>query len=104
MPTNYQGHWEHLFEGEKSPRMTKILVDVENETVVAAVIQRNRGVESSYTLAKGYELKDIQDSVINANGECLESPADYGLEISDSEPEWLVEARRKLSQDSGLSL
>lgn len=87
------GNWGHLFEGERSERMTKIFAHADTGKIIAAKIERHRGLEGDlgYGFATRDEAADIEDSLINANGEALENPGEWGLEFTDTEPDWLID-------------
>lgn len=82
------GGWGHLFEGDKSERITMVVLDAATETLVAALVQRNRAIEDSFTPASRDEHADLEDSLINANGELFDNPADFGLEVVTELPDW----------------
>lgn len=83
------GNWGHIFEGEKSERMTRIVVDTCSQLLVAAQVQRN-GPTDSFTQAFREEMKDLQDSLVNANGEIFDRPGDYGLTLCEELPSWAL--------------
>lgn len=85
------GSWGHLFASDKSERMTCIVLDVESQKLVAAQVQRDRATDS-FTTASRDEMADLQDSLVNANGELFDNPAGYGLSLCDSLPSWAVPA------------
>jgi hypothetical protein len=84
------GGWGHLFEDDKSERITMVVLDAATETLVAALVQRNRAIEDSFTPATEAEHADLEDSLINANGELFTNPADFGLEVVSELPGWVV--------------
>ncbi|MEG0869656.1 MAG: hypothetical protein RSG77_21825 [Hafnia sp.] len=82
------GFWGHIFEGERSDRMTRIVLDPVNQKLVAAQVQRQRAMADSFSNATADEMSDLEDSLVNANGELFTTPGDYGLERVDELPEW----------------
>lgn len=83
------GNWGHIFQGEKSERMTRIVVDTSSELLVAAQVQRNRATDL-FTPATREEMKDLQDSLVNANSEIFERPGEYGLSVTSDFPSWAL--------------
>lgn len=82
------GRWAHIFDGESHDRNTLILLDTQTQKLIEAKVQRNMAVNDSYTQATPDEIADIEDSLVNANGELFENPKDYGLEHTDNLPIW----------------
>ncbi|MBX8556969.1 hypothetical protein K5D56_25620 [Pseudomonas cichorii] len=83
------GDWGHLFAGEKFERTTRIVVDTSSQLLVAAQVQRSEALDS-FTQASREEMKDLQDSIVNANGEIFEQPDDYGLMECETLPSWAL--------------
>lgn len=84
------GEWAHIFEGERSDRQTRILINAETHTLLEAKVQRNRSILDSFTPATRHEMADIQDSLVNSNSELFDNPVDYGLEYANDPPAWAV--------------
>lgn len=82
------GYWNHIFPGEKSDRMTMVLIDAESEKVIGAMVQRNRSMEDSFSKATSDEINDLHDSITNANPEVFEDPSDFDLKYTDEFPDW----------------
>lgn len=93
MPNKFiTGYWGHLFADDKSERMTKIFAHADTGKIIAAQVQRHRGLadDLGYVPANADEIACLEDSLINANAEALENPEDYGLEFTDAEPDWIA--------------
>lgn len=84
------GDWDHIFAWEKTKRATRFVIDTSSQFVVAAQVQRSEASDS-FTEATREEMKDLQDSLVNANGEIFERPGDYGLTICEELPSWVLE-------------
>ncbi|MDU8350639.1 hypothetical protein RYA05_01900 [Pseudomonas syringae pv. actinidiae] len=82
------GQWAHIFEGERHDRNTRIVLDAHSQKLVSAHVQRNMAINDSYTPASRDEIADIEDSLVNANGELFDNPNDYGLEYANTLPVW----------------
>lgn len=89
MPKFHTGDWAHRFIDDRSDRMTQIVLDVDQQQLVAATVQRDRAADV-YTAATREEFADLQDSVINANAELFDGPATFGLIAVDDLPTWAV--------------
>ncbi|PBV09294.1 hypothetical protein CJU35_05425 [Pseudomonas aeruginosa] len=87
-PQYITGNWSHIFEGERSERMTRVVLDATTRKVLALQIQRNRAVTDSYGLSTRTELLDVEDSMVNANQELFDDPGAFDLELTDSMPDW----------------
>ncbi|MBM5458664.1 hypothetical protein H8F21_13925 [Pseudomonas sp. P66] len=88
MPKYLSGNWSHIFDGEEHERMTRIVVDAETKKLVFAQVQRIRSMSTSYSEAHPAEMKDLEDSILNANCEVFDDPADYGLTGTEAMPGW----------------
>ena len=55
------GNWSHIFEGERSERMTRVVLDAATPKVLVLQVQRNRTVTDSYGLSTRTELLDVED-------------------------------------------
>ncbi|MNO06902.1 hypothetical protein D3C81_2288830 [compost metagenome] len=69
--------------------MTQIVLDAEQQQLVAARVQRDRATDV-YTAATRDEFADLQDSLINANGELFDDPTAFALTGADELPTWAV--------------
>ncbi|KQW19738.1 MULTISPECIES: hypothetical protein [Pseudomonas] len=84
------GSWGHLFAGEKSERMTRIVLDAHSQKLIHLSVLANRAVEDSYREGSRAEAADVEDSLLNANGELFDNPTDYGLASVSELPAWLT--------------
>ena len=87
-PQYITGNWGHIFEGERSERMTRVVLDATTRKVLVLQVQRNRAVADSYGLSSRTELLDVEDSMVNANPELFDDPNAFGLEATGSLPDW----------------
>ncbi len=76
--------WGHIFDDVEGERMTDWVLDRESNKLVAATYMFEHKVYD----ASPEMLADLEDSVVNANSECLESPGDWDLEETDDLPDW----------------
>ena len=76
------GDWNHIFAWEKNKRTTRFVIDTSSQFVVAMQVQRSEASDS-FTEATREEMRDLQDSLVNANGEIFERPGDL-LWLNDS--------------------
>ncbi len=106
-PQYITGNWGHIFEGERSERMTRVLKDATTRKVLVLQVQRNRAAADSYGLSSRTELLDVEDSMVNANPELFDEPSAFGLEATGSLPDWATsqieesELRVKLAELQG---
>lgn len=77
------GEWMHLFGAGRRETRCRIVIDLELAKVSAA--QEWTGVK--FVDIRGDRLKDLDDSVIDANAANLD-PDEFSLEQSDELPEW----------------
>lgn len=87
-PQYITGNWNHIFEGERSERMTRVVLDAATQKVLVLQVQRNRAMTDSYGLSTRNELLDVEDSMVNANPELFDDPSAFGLVVTDSMPDW----------------
>ncbi|HBP1602147.1 TPA: hypothetical protein L5U90_003249 [Pseudomonas aeruginosa] len=87
-PKYITGNWGHIFDGERSERMTRVVLDATTRKVLVLQVQRNRAMTDSYGLSTRTELLDVEDSLLNANPELFDDPGAFDLEVSDSMPDW----------------
>ncbi|MHD0644836.1 hypothetical protein ACYPKM_04365 [Pseudomonas aeruginosa] len=103
--SNYiTGYWGHIFDDKDGERMTRIVLNQEDESVVAVHVQRDRSRDDSYTPATSVEFDDVKDSINNANFEVYEDPAGYALDVVDEIPAWAVAKAPSKHRSNGLSL
>lgn len=106
-PQYITGNWGHIFEGERSERMTRVVLDATTRKVLVLQVQRNRAAADSYGLSSRTELLDVEDSMVNANSELFDEPSAFGLEATGSLPDWATsqieesELRVKLAELQG---
>ena len=87
-PQYITGNWSHIFEGERSERMTRVVLDTATQKVLVLQVQRNRAVTDSYGHSTRTEMLDVEDSMVNANPELFDDPGAFELEVTDSMPDW----------------
>ncbi|MFU5275039.1 hypothetical protein ACM7YY_09945 [Pseudomonas aeruginosa] len=87
-PQYITGNWSHIFDGERSERMTRVVLDAPTQKLLVLQVQRNRAVIGSYGLSTRTELLDVEDSMVNANPELFDDPSAFGLAVTDSLPVW----------------
>lgn len=88
-PASYiTGEWSHLFPCDKGERRTRIVVNATEQKLIQLQVQVNRAILDSFRPATPDELADVEDSLINANGELFDNPADYGLSTTTEIPAW----------------
>lgn len=89
LPVAYiTGDWGHIFDGDQSERLTRIVIDAQSRKLIRMEVQRNRSVNNSYTEASRIEVADVEDSLVNANSEVFDTPADFGLISTNDLPDW----------------
>lgn len=78
--------WDHIFleGGRDTERETRFVFDPETEKLLMADIRR----DWKWRAASSDELADLEDSLLNANGDALEDPEDWALIASDDLPDW----------------
>lgn len=84
------GTWNHLFADDKCERSTRILLDASTQKLLRLDVQHNLAISDSYRQAFPDELADVEDSLLNANGDLFDTPNDYGLELIYTLPEWVT--------------
>lgn len=82
------GNWTHIFEGEKAERPVRIVIDASAQTLLKMEVAANRSMYDSYRLPTRIEFDDVEDSIVNANADVFNDPAEYGLELTDDLPAW----------------
>lgn len=86
--TTVEGFWGHIFDVSGREDMTMFVYDTEEDKLVDALIERNAAT-GEWTLANDDELADLEESLQQANPEALEHPFDWGLDYTDTLPEWV---------------
>jgi len=81
------GNWGHLFGVGSRETMTRFVLDVAEQKIVAMQIQ-DGPLADRWINATREMILDFQDSVLNANGECLGAPEEFHLERAYILPEW----------------
>lgn len=82
-PRYLHGNWDHIFRGKKT-ETTRIVFDREKHAIVYMEIRDGH----QWWPGSHMDIADVQDSLLNANGEALDNPQDWGLEESDTPPQW----------------
>jgi hypothetical protein len=78
--------WTHIFteDGRDRERPTRFVFDRESRSLPVLDIQR----ENKWRAGTEVEKADLLDSLVDANAEALDAPADWDLVESDSIPAW----------------
>lgn len=84
------GPWSHIFSGETGERLTRIVLNASTHKLIHIEVQANRSMLDSYRAATHDEIQDVEDSLVNANGELFDAPGDFGLEAASELPAWAV--------------
>ncbi len=80
------GDWSHIFHENGPDTPVRFAFDrTENKVVAMEILKRSRWYPASTD-----EIADVQDSVMNANETALSAAKDWGLEESNSLPDWAV--------------
>ena len=69
--------WEHIFDEKDGVTQTMWVYDTQEEKIVSAII-KDLG-SGQWRNANKDEIGDLEDSVKNANNECLEKPEEWSL-------------------------
>ncbi|MBP5947926.1 hypothetical protein [Pseudomonas sp. P9(2020)] len=86
------GPWNHIFSGEPSERLTRIVLNASTQKLIHMEVQANRSMLDSYRAATQHEIADVEDSLVNANGELFDAPDDFGLQAACELPAWALPA------------
>lgn len=78
------GDWDHLFGSRRTPTDLRICFDLKKNQLVAMEVQQGSG----FTAASQDEIADVEDSLKNSNDDALVAPQAYGLEASNTLPDW----------------
>lgn len=81
-------YWGHFFADNEPERASQFVYDTETESLVAVLIQVNRSTEDYWVDATDIEMQDLEDSLKNANPDALENPVEWGLDYTDTLPDW----------------
>lgn len=81
------GDWTHLFGSGRREDIVRLVFDREEKSIVAMQIA-DGPFEGDFVDATAAQIEDVQDSLMNANPDALESPADFGLSRSYEMPAW----------------
>lgn len=77
--------WGHIFDGRREV-MTRFVFDQSDLKLLAAQIKWD--ANGGWSDANAVELADLEDSLVNANEDALDDPANYGLLVADDLPDW----------------
>lgn len=83
-PRYVHGSWTHIFHDSGPDVETRIVYDRQAAKLVALDIKRATG----WRKVSPVEFADVDDSIKNANEEALANPEEYGLEQSNTLPDW----------------
>lgn len=83
-PRYVHGSWTHIFHNNGPDVETRIVFDCQAAKLVALDIKRTTG----WRKASPVEFADVEDSIKNANEAALDDPEEFGLEQSDTPPDW----------------
>jgi len=79
--------WMHLFTADpKKETETRFVYDSESGRLVVGEAKWN--ANGGWTTLTAEELADLDDSITDANAQCLEKPEEWDLLPSDTLPEW----------------
>lgn len=78
-------NWSHVFEGF-GEKQVRFVFDVESRTIVSMQVF----FDQKWQNATQTQVADVQDSLITANEEALQNPAEWGLLASAELPDWSV--------------
>lgn len=82
------GLWSHIFGDNQGETGTRILLDADSRKLIRLDVQASRAIQDSYREGSNDEFADVQDSLVNANGELFDNPAAFGLDLTDAIPAW----------------
>lgn len=85
-PRYIAGNWNHIFADSKTERDLRFVFDTNTQKVVAMQILTGLGYENASLEA----IADVQDSLLTANEEVLESPEENDLKATSELPDWSV--------------
>lgn len=76
--------WGHLFGPGNNETTVRFVFDREVHRIIMMEYQE-RG---QWRRATAFDIADVQDSLLNANGEALDKPGEYDCSNSHDLPEW----------------
>lgn len=92
MPYRYvatKSLWGHIFDESVGEISTQWVYDLEEDRMISAVVASSQSVsDATFNPASDWELKDLEESIRDANGDCLISPEDWGVTFSDAVPDF----------------
>jgi hypothetical protein len=80
------GEWAHIFPKRRGMSTVRLAFDKQTRRIVAM----QKYGESGYKEASSADVADVEDSIVNANAEAIDNPADFGLELTDALPIWAL--------------
>ncbi len=82
-------YWGHIFDEEQGEVLTEWVYDIVEEKLVGAMIADRGSLNlPKWHQAKQDELLDLEDSIKNANPDCIDNPEDWGLVRTNELPEF----------------
>ena len=73
-------YWEHIFDEDQGAVLTEWIFDTETEKLVGAMIADKSSLNfANWHKASPDELADLEDSIKNANEDCIDNPEDWDL-------------------------
>lgn len=88
------GEWSHIFGGGQGETGTRILLEADTQKLIRLDVQASRAIYDSYRAGSDDELADVQDTLVNANAELFDNPADFGLTLTDTLPAWALDCSK----------
>lgn len=83
--TGPEEFWPHKFEDGTTVHV-RFVFDLDRLIMLAADIRPSDG--GAWSRAQKWQLQDLRDSLVNANLDALERPAEYGLVARSYLPDW----------------
>lgn len=84
VPRYITGNWSHIFADSSTERDLRLVFDTVTKRVIAMQIRTGIG----YECASQEAIADVQDSLLTANEDALETPDNWGLERTYELPDW----------------
>lgn len=78
------GHWSHIFRDSKQQSTVRLVFDTTIRQIIAMDCRYGHG----YVPASFDDVEDVLDSLLTANSDALENPAEFGLERVHEMPAW----------------
>lgn len=91
-PMYIHGNWSHIFHSSGPETNLRFVFDKSSQAITDMEISKSLG----WVKASSEEIADVQDSLLNANDEALDSPDEWGLELSSIKPNWALAKKTKL--------